>query len=951
MKAIITLILITCSLISIAQNPLIVKSVGTTVLEPANTNDQEFWKWNEWNGKRFYQGKGTPTKLCITDGTTTGTAFIADIGTGDLTTAIPAQDFMYILTTRFVSTSPYIVETQIWKSDGTTIGTSLIFTLPQAPLLSSGTYTADAHSKRNFSIVGNKMYFGAYDAANGNELWVTEGTAASTAIVKDIKPGTGSSSPLAFCKLNNEIFFSASETGSNRKLWKTDGTPIGTVQIAVPEPFLFVFPFIGVLNNKMIFYGTNNTDGYEPYVSDGTAAGTFMLANINPTGNSHTGITENVQFKFNSKHCFFISTNGTNKSLWRTDGTSAGTIQLTNDAENVASNTTSGSSEIDEDGLWILNNTNYKLYKSDGTVAGTYLVTSNLTYPSNFKIFNKALWFKARTFGGNDDEEPWRSDGTAANTNKALDVAPGVYFSNRFSSSPFAFFEKNNKLYFFGKDNNFLTQTPMALYQYTGDFTFNGSLTGGKWKDSANWNSVMPPGITDTVNINGGTQNMLNITGAKAYAGLLNLGNNAIINLSNSIDSLVINNKLISNATNNFTGNGILVLKNNLSDTVKISNSFTANNLAVLSNTSLLAGTVSINNLLNLYNGKLFLNSNVVLLQGNSSVAVGNLNSYIVTNGTGKLTIQNIGTGARVGAVNYPIGTVSNYNPIQFTNTGVADNFSARVQPTLNANYTAEIPIGSSYGTNAVNATWFINEEIVGGSNASINLQWNTVQELIGFDRNISQFGHYTGNWQLQTPISANGANPYNLTGTGITSFSPFGVFNAGSVLPLSLIKLSVIKHNNHNSIYWNINNLNGGKIEIQKSSDGLQFYDIKTLPYNNVGNMFDENINNTKTFYRLKLTEVDGKILYSNVVMISNELLNNIQLYPTITTDYITIQNNEAENSMLICFREDGKIVFQKNLVKGTNIISVNALTAAVYFYQIKNKSNLYKTGKFIKS
>ena len=302
------------------------------------------------------------------------------------------------------------------------------------------------------------MYFGAYDAGNGNELWVTEGTAASTAIVKDIKPGTGSSSPLAFCKLNNEIFFSASETGSNRKLWKTDGTPIGTVQIAVPEPFLFVFPFIGVLNNKMIFYGTNNTDGYEPYVSDGTAAGTFMLANINPTGNSHTGITENVQFKFNSKHCFFISTNGTNKSLWCTDGTSAGTIQLTNDAENVASNTTSGSSEIDEDGLWILNNTNYKLYKSDGTVAGTYLVTSNLTYPSNFKIFNKALWFKARTFGGNDDEEPWRSDGTAANTNKALDVAPGVYFSNRFSSSPFAFFEKNNKLYFFGKDNNFLTQ-------------------------------------------------------------------------------------------------------------------------------------------------------------------------------------------------------------------------------------------------------------------------------------------------------------------------------------------------------------------------------------------------------------------------------------------------------------------------------------------------------------
>jgi ELWxxDGT repeat protein len=316
MKAIVVLLVLLNSHVLNAQNPLIVQSVGTTVLEPSNTNDTENWKYNEWNGKRFYQGTGTPTKLCVTDGTTAGTVYVADIGTGDLVHTIPAQDFMYLIVKRFASVSPtFIIEDQIWKSDGTAAGTSLIITMPQAPLVNSGTYTSNATSKQNFAVVGNKMFFAGYDAANGNELWSTNGTTATTGIVKDIKPGSGHGSPFAFCKLNNEIYFSAQQTASDRKLWKTDGTAAGTVQVPVPEPFLFVFPFIGVVNNKMIFYGTNSTDGYEPYVSDGTGAGTFMLANINPTGNSHTGITENVQFKFNSRYCFFISTNGINKAL------------------------------------------------------------------------------------------------------------------------------------------------------------------------------------------------------------------------------------------------------------------------------------------------------------------------------------------------------------------------------------------------------------------------------------------------------------------------------------------------------------------------------------------------------------------------------------------------------------------------------------------------------------
>jgi hypothetical protein len=61
------------------------------------------------------------------------------------------------------------------------------------------------------------------------------------------------------------------------------------------------------------------------------------------------------------------------------------------------------------------------------------------------------------------------------------------------------------------------------------------------------------------------------------------------------------------------------------------------------------AGTIIINNQLTLNNnGKLILNNNNTVLSGNTSTATGSISSYIVTNGTGKLTIQNIGAGARI---------------------------------------------------------------------------------------------------------------------------------------------------------------------------------------------------------------------------------------------------------------------------------------------------------------
>jgi ELWxxDGT repeat protein len=313
MTKILSLFMIIFSINLSAQVPGIVKTVSGTNTEP-ESKDQKNWQNNEWNGLFFYQGKGIPSKLCITDGSAAGTQYVADIGNGQLITTIPAQDFMYLITYNTISISPAITETQLWKSDGTAAGTALIYTFPQITGSTVGHNWTSNRRNQNFSLIGNTMIFSAYDATNGVEIWKTDGTTAGTALLKDIKTGAGSSTPWGYCKIGTEVFFSAMQTGFERKLWKTDGTTAGTVQVAVPEPFYIVDYAIGLLNNKMIFYAHNTVDGYEPYISDGTPAGTYMLKNVNPTatssGNSSLAAVQCTEWHFNNKHCYFLAFNG-----------------------------------------------------------------------------------------------------------------------------------------------------------------------------------------------------------------------------------------------------------------------------------------------------------------------------------------------------------------------------------------------------------------------------------------------------------------------------------------------------------------------------------------------------------------------------------------------------------------------------------------------------------------
>src|SRR5205085_9104000 len=135
--------------------------------------------------------------------------------------------------------------------------------------------------------VTGTLFFTATDPSNGRELWKSDGTAAGTVLVKDIKPGPGDPNEQLLTNVNGTPSFAADDGVGGTGLyglWKSDGTAAGTVLL---KPFRGG-NFYGFTNvNGTLFYAFNDgTDGWELWKSDGTAAGTTMVKDINPGSGS-----------------------------------------------------------------------------------------------------------------------------------------------------------------------------------------------------------------------------------------------------------------------------------------------------------------------------------------------------------------------------------------------------------------------------------------------------------------------------------------------------------------------------------------------------------------------------------------------------------------------------------------------------------------------------------------
>jgi hypothetical protein len=474
------------------------------------------------------------------------------------------------------------------------------------------------------------------------------------------------------------------------------------------------------------------------------------------------------------------------------------------------------------------------------------------------------------------------------------------------------------------------------------------------WTNTANWSCPIIPDSNSQVVISSTAINMPALTEGVKVGNLI-IQNGATLLLNHPNARLNVYGNLTLNGSINhqqgwirFIGSARQVIPGGVYHKLDISNAQSVE----------LGGQVSIQDTLLLSNGKVILNNFNLTLAGITGRVEGHNNDrYIQTNGTGSLTIQQIGSGARTGNMLFPIGRL-NYNPAVIQNTGTADAFSIRLLDSVFNQYNGFIPQGNALVSTAVSKTWLISENVNGGSNINLSLQWSATDELTAFTRTSCHIAQYNvSSWIRQSPTSALGSNPYTVSLNNITQLNrPFGV-GSGNVLPVQLIEFSGKLNKNRIELLWKTaSERNNNYYTVIRKNDGKQIGLISSVGNNNnmrVYNLIDQEVDFAlqNHSYELWQTDIDGRTskIGETIVLLEHQAISVISCYPNPTNEILNIKIPETllvtELKLIDAL---GKEVFNEKLEKDHHgLIQINIKKLNTGMYTLKINELGYKVIK----
>ncbi|MDR0505624.1 MAG: T9SS type A sorting domain-containing protein [Dysgonamonadaceae bacterium] len=268
-------------------------------------------------------------ELWVTDGTVAGTKMVKDINPG-----VSSSDLNWMA--RFNDKVVFAANDgtngmELWISDGTEAGTRMVKQIhewgdgsnPNAFIQINETQfvfrakSIDSENYESGSAAGAKQYW----------LWISDGTEAGTRLLYECDtrwPGQDNGTyHYHWMRVGRKVFFKADYKEGITKgeeLWITDGTTAGTRMIkdinwevmnpTTPEDGKTrnsaIDQMVNFYNEKLFFKAWTPETGNEPWASDGTEAGTYMIKDTDPTVNdagigNGGNMTEVAEHPYNGK--------------------------------------------------------------------------------------------------------------------------------------------------------------------------------------------------------------------------------------------------------------------------------------------------------------------------------------------------------------------------------------------------------------------------------------------------------------------------------------------------------------------------------------------------------------------------------------------------------------------------------------------------------------------------
>ncbi len=291
------------------------------------------------------------------------------------------------------------------------------------------------------------LYFQANGGDNtgvDQELFVTDGSAMGTELVYDIYPGTGKGGlPMEMFVMNDILYFYAKD-GANSQIWKYDG--VNTPEKVTNERSGGYFnPFYPIVDgDKTWLKGITDLGKYQLCTFDGKDI-TVLTNNDVATAYSSGGILFNDGFLFKG------TDTDKDSELWFSDGTAAGTARVL-DIDTAASSSPAELTIFNNEVYFIAEvNEMTQIWKTDATAEGTELVYAPADTVDaeieNLNVIKGNLVFTANCPQG-----------------KALYkvIASGAEKIAQVGDSPEDFFELDELLFFVASDSLWVTEGTAA---------------------------------------------------------------------------------------------------------------------------------------------------------------------------------------------------------------------------------------------------------------------------------------------------------------------------------------------------------------------------------------------------------------------------------------------------------------------------------------------------------
>jgi ELWxxDGT repeat protein len=301
----------------------------------------------------------------------------------------------------------------LWRSDGTGGGSWLLTEHALEPVRATG-----------------RLYFFVNEH---RVLSVSDGTVGGTFELAGLEvtiEGRGISSLSLWVPSQGVLYFIAHDSDRGSELWRSDGTVAGTRLVADIRPGAegSNVEWLTEHKGRIWFAADDGQHGGALWHTDGTPAGTVLAIDPVPSSDSHPG-PEHIR-SVGDRLAFFAPTDQGTR-LWAGDGTVQGTAPIRG-FRALRDSTVRGNR------LWFVaeDEGGQELWVSDGTRRGTRTLTSlqehhafeNAGFPfQQEKDVNGRYLFWAAE--GTRGVEPWITDGTRQGTRLLRDICPGPCWS------------------------------------------------------------------------------------------------------------------------------------------------------------------------------------------------------------------------------------------------------------------------------------------------------------------------------------------------------------------------------------------------------------------------------------------------------------------------------------------------------------------------------------------